>query len=47
MFLSELGYSEFVQRLFEKMTFFHVDPLGVFLRRIGPADAMVIVIAVV
>ena len=25
--LSELGYSELVQRLFEKMTFFHVDPL--------------------
>jgi hypothetical protein len=29
MFLSELGYSELVQRLFEKMTFFHVDPLEV------------------
>jgi hypothetical protein len=27
MFLSELGYSELVQRLFEKMTFFLVDPL--------------------
>jgi hypothetical protein len=27
MFLSELGYSELVQRLFEKMTFFRVDPL--------------------
>ena len=25
--LSELGYSELVQRLFEKMTFFRVDPL--------------------
>ena len=29
MFLSELGYSELVQRLFEKMTFFLVDPLEV------------------
>jgi len=28
MFLSELGYSELVQRLFEKMTFFGVDPLA-------------------
>ena len=27
MFLSEMGYSELVQRLFEKMTFFLVDPL--------------------
>ena len=27
MFLSKLGYSELVQRLFEKMTFFRVDPL--------------------
>jgi len=27
MFLSKLGYSELVQRLFEKMTFFLVDPL--------------------
>ena len=27
MFLSELEYSELVQRLFEKMTFFRVDPL--------------------
>ena len=27
MFLSKLGYSESVQRLFEKMTFFLVDPL--------------------
>ncbi len=27
MYLSELGYSELVQRLFEKMTFFLVDPL--------------------
>ncbi len=26
--LSELGYSELVQRLFEKMTFFRVDPLA-------------------
>ena len=26
MFLSKLGYSELVQRLFEKMTFFLVDP---------------------
>jgi hypothetical protein len=25
--LSEMGYSELVQRLFEKMTFFLVDPL--------------------
>jgi hypothetical protein len=25
MFLSKLGYSELVQRLFEKMTFFLVD----------------------
>ena len=28
MFLSGLGYSELVQRLFEKMTLFHVDPLS-------------------
>ena len=28
MFLSELEYSELVQRLFEKMTFFRVDPLS-------------------
>jgi hypothetical protein len=28
MFLSKLGYSELVQRLFEKMTFFLVDPLS-------------------
>ncbi len=27
MFLSETGYSELVQRLFEKMTFFLVDLL--------------------
>jgi hypothetical protein len=27
MYLSELGYSELVQRLFEKMAFFLVDPL--------------------
>ena len=27
MFLSKLRYSELVQRLFEKMTFFRVDPL--------------------
>jgi hypothetical protein len=27
MFLSKLGYSELVQRLFEKMTFSLVDPL--------------------
>jgi hypothetical protein len=27
MYLSEMGYSELVQRLFEKMTFFLVDPL--------------------
>ena len=27
MFLSKLEYSELVQRLFEKMTFFLVDPL--------------------
>ncbi len=27
MFLSKLGFSELVQRLFEKMTFFLVDPL--------------------
>jgi len=27
MFLGKLGYSELVQRLFEKMTFFLVDPL--------------------
>ncbi len=29
MYLSELGYSELVQRQFEKMTFFLVDPLYV------------------
>ena len=28
MFLSKLGYSELVQRLFEKMTFSLVDPLA-------------------
>ena len=28
MFLSKLGYSELVQRLFEKMTFFLMDPLA-------------------
>jgi len=28
MFLSKLGYSELVQGLFEKMTFFLVDPLA-------------------
>jgi hypothetical protein len=28
MFLSKLGYSELVQRIFEKMTFFLVDPLA-------------------
>jgi hypothetical protein len=27
MFLSKLGYSELIQRLFEIMTFFLVDPL--------------------
>jgi len=27
MFLSKLGYSELVQRLFEKMTFSLVDPI--------------------
>ena len=27
MFLSKLGYSELVQRIFEKITFFRVDPL--------------------
>jgi hypothetical protein len=27
MYLSELGYLELVQRLFEKITFFLVDPL--------------------
>jgi hypothetical protein len=27
MYLSELGHSELVQRLFEKMTFFLVDPI--------------------
>ncbi len=27
MFLSKLGYSELIQRLFEKMAFFYVDPL--------------------
>jgi hypothetical protein len=27
MFLSKLGYSELVQRLFENITFFLVDPL--------------------
>ncbi len=26
-YLSELGYSELVQRLFEKLAFFRVDPL--------------------
>ncbi len=26
MYLSELGYSELVQRLFEKITFFHRTP---------------------
>jgi hypothetical protein len=31
MFLSKLGYSELVQRLFEKMTFFLVDPLLNFI----------------
>ena len=37
--MSELGYSELVQRLFEKMTFFRVDPLELGLarpRREGP-----------
>ena len=33
MFLNELGYSELVQRLFEKMTFFLVDPLEEVWRR--------------
>ena len=28
MFLSKLGYSELVQRIFEKITFFRVDPLA-------------------
>jgi hypothetical protein len=28
MFLSKLGYSELVQRIFEKITFFRVDPLS-------------------
>jgi hypothetical protein len=28
MYLSELGYSELVQRLFEKLAFFRVDPLS-------------------
>ncbi len=32
MFLSKLEYSELVQRLFEKMTFFLVDPLMVVTR---------------
>ncbi len=32
MYLSELGYSELVQRLFEKMTFFLVDPLTEVLK---------------
>jgi hypothetical protein len=38
MFLSKLGYSELVQRLFEKMTFSLVDPLlelvGVLLQQV-------------
>ena len=28
MFLSKSGYSELVQRIFEKITFFRVDPLS-------------------
>ena len=31
MFLSKLGYSELIQRLFEKMAFFLVDPLPTIL----------------
>ena len=35
MFLSKLGYSELVQRIFEKMTFFLVDPLSSSSRRVS------------
>ncbi len=44
MFLSEMGYSELVQRLFEKMTFFLVDllPKGI---RIMLQSAIIIALA--
>ena len=35
MFLSKLGYSELVQRIFEKMTFFLVDPNCIFQGAVG------------
>jgi hypothetical protein len=35
MFLSKLGYSELVQRLFEKMTFSLVDPLQTAASGVG------------
>ena len=38
MFLSELGYSELVQRLFEKMTFFLLDPLLLGDAEVGHVD---------
>jgi hypothetical protein len=34
MFLSKLGYSELIRRLFEKIAFFLVDPLLLFSSRI-------------
>jgi hypothetical protein len=41
MFLSELGYSELVQRLFEKMTFFHVVPLMTTLHPTSPPPLLI------
>jgi hypothetical protein len=49
MYLSEMGYSELVQRLYEKMTFFLVDPLDIaatdvttwFLLKILSLDALI------
>jgi hypothetical protein len=32
MFLSKLGYSELIQRLFEKNVFFLVDPLHLLIK---------------
>jgi hypothetical protein len=40
MFSSKLGYSELVQRLFEKMTFFRVDPLVHGVHGASPSHQM-------
>jgi len=39
--LSEMGYSELVQRLFEKMTFFLVDPLMLYDHQFMGSDLVI------